>query len=282
MILFLGEDPSSYTDSDTTNLITFLDSSFARAFGDEALGERLIDGQYATTTKYVSTTMNGDETMFGVNFIDGRIKGYPTNMRGTDKKFYVLCTTGSDDYGKNSFVDNGDKTITDNATSLMWAKDDAQSSDFENAISICESSTTAGYRDWRLPNVKELQSIVDYTKSPETTNSPAIDSIFNSTSLTNEEGVLDWGYYWSNTTHASYGGNGVNGSYVSFGRGLGRMNDEILDVHGAGAQRSNTKQNYNDKGSIVGVDASDGSNYYYKGPQGDILRIDNMVRCVRD
>lgn len=62
-----------------TNYFTFgygdLNSSSHGATSDE----RLIDAQYATTSIYVSTTMNGVSTMFGVNFADGRIKGYPAN-----------------------------------------------------------------------------------------------------------------------------------------------------------------------------------------------------------
>ncbi len=58
------------------------------------------------------------------------------------------------------------------------------------------------------------------------------------------------------------------------------MNSNILDVHGAGAQRSNSKQ------TQTPSDASSLTNSYgtfsYKGPQGDSLRINNMVRCVRD
>ena len=282
LILFSGEDPSNYKGTETDELVTFLDGSFDRAFGDQGADQRIIDGQYATATKYVSTTMTGDETMFGVNFIDGRIKGYPTNMRGEDKTFYVLCTRGAEDYGKNNFVDNSDKTITDTATGLMWEQDDSQSSDFEDAVGSCESSTTANHSDWRLPNVKEMQSIVDYSRSPDTTNSAAIDPIFNATSFANEEGVTDWGYYWSSTTHASYGGGGSGASYVSFGRALGNMNNTIMDVHGAGAQRSNAKQSADAGGASSDTDVSDGSIYYYHGPQGDILRIDNMFRCVRD
>ncbi len=281
LILFSGEDPSSYQGDDTSELVTFLDGSFTRAFGDTSANERIIDGQYATTTKYVSTTMNGDETMFGVNFVDGRIKGYPLTMQDQDKLYYVLCVRGEEEYGKNNFINNENNTITDNATALMWEQDDSQSSNFEDAITICENSITADFTDWRLPNVKELQSIVDYTKSPDTTSSAAIDSIFNSTSFTNEGGETDWGYYWSSTTHASYGGNGSSGSYISFGRALGYMGNTILDVHGAGAQRSNEKMNENGLGSSSAIE-DDGSTFYYKGPQGDILRIDNMVRCVRD
>jgi hypothetical protein len=282
LILFTGEDPSSYTGTDTSALVTFLDGNFDRAFGDQDAGQRVIDGQYASTTKYVSTTMNGDETMFGVNFIDGRIKGYPVQMRGEANEFYVLCTRGEEDYGKNDFVDNNDGTITDNATALMWEQDDIKSTDFDDAVQICETSTTAGYENWRLPNVKELQSIVDYSRSPDTTSSAAIDEVFNATSFSNEDDETDWGYYWSSTTHVNYSGNGVAGSYVSFGRALGNVNGSILDVHGAGAQRSNPKLSESSDGAQAGIDASDSSTYYYKGPQGDVLRIDNMIRCVRD
>jgi len=282
LIQFTRIAPSSYAGTDTSGLTTFLDSSFTRAFGDQSADERTIDGQYATTTKYVFTTMYGDETMFGVNFVDGRIKGYPTykDLTQTDNKFYVLCTRGNEAYGQNNFIDNNDMTIRDKATSLMWEKNDFQSTDFENAISRCEASSTAGYEDWRLPNVKELQSILDYTRSPDTTSSAAIDPMFDATPFINEAGDTDWGYYWSSTTHLNDNGNGVAGAYVSFGRALGVMNSSVLDVHGAGAQRSNDKQTENSVGSSMQT-AADGSTYFIKGPQGDILRIDNMARCVR-
>ena len=61
--------------------------------------------------------------MFGVNFADGRIKGYPADS-SIGKKYYVLYVRGNTAYGTNSFVDNGDATITDNATGLMWMKND--------------------------------------------------------------------------------------------------------------------------------------------------------------
>ena len=289
LILFSGKDASNYQGTDTSGLTLFLDSAFDRAFGDLSATQtsngftpaegvdRIIDGQYASTSLYVSTTMQADATMFGVNYVDGRIKGYPLDM----KEFYVRCVAGNEMYGENDFTDNNDATISDNATGLMWQQDDSLANDFDDAIEQCETATTAQYTDWRLPNVKELQSLVDYTRSPDIDNSAAINPIFNTTSFNNEDGELDWGYYWASTTHVDNDDNGSNATYVSFGRALGYMNNSILDVHGAGAQRSNDKLSVaTEPGANVAT--LNNETFYYKGPQGDILRLDNYIRCVRD
>ena len=284
LILFSGEDASSYAGSNTSLLVPFIDSSFDWAFGDLvtaegiAAGDRIIDAQYATTAIYVSTTMNGDDTMFGVNYVDGRIKGYPTAI----KEYYVRCVTGNTSYGTNVFVDNMDATVSDTATGLMWQQDDSASTNWDNAVASCEAATTAGHVDWRLPNAKELQSILDYTRSPDTSNYAAIDNtFFNVTSIINEENITDWGYYWASTTHVDNSNNGSNATYLSFGRALGYMSPNILDVHGAGSQRSNDKLDVASEVGALSATLTNGT-FYYHGPQGDILRLDNKVRCVRN
>ncbi|MBN1482010.1 hypothetical protein EH223_06765 [candidate division KSB1 bacterium] len=109
-------------------LTPFIDTSyFDFAYGDANAGERIIDAQFASATLYVGRTMMGEESLFGVNFADGRIKGYRTGpMRGQteDKGFYILYVRGNPDYGVNDFHDNGDGTITDHATGLMWMQAD--------------------------------------------------------------------------------------------------------------------------------------------------------------
>jgi hypothetical protein len=284
LINFSGEDVSNYTSSDTSGLTPFIDNNyFAFAYGDTDAGDRIIDVQYATSTLYVSTTMNGSETMFGVNMADGRIKGYGMSRGNSETKFMVQCVRGNESYATNSFSDNNDQTISDSATGLMWEKNDSQTPmDWDAAISQCENSTTANYSDWYLPNAKELQSMVDYTRSPDTTNSAAINSVFNATSFTNEAGSTDWGSYWSSTTHKNTGNSGDSAAYIAFGRALGYMNDQWLDVHGAGAQRSDPKSNSTSLDrSFETVTDANGNTAIYHGPQGDVVRINNFVRCVR-
>ena len=277
LIDFNGLDPSGYNGSDTSGLVPFIDTDyFDFGYGDTNAGERIIDAQFATSTLYVSTTMGGAETMFGVNFADGRIKGYPTGpMPGQSggKLYYVLYVRGNSDYGVNDFTDNGSGTITDNATGLMWSQDDSGSGlNWEEALAWVQQKNDEnylGYSDWRLPDVKELQSIVDYGRSPDTTDSAAIDPLFNVTAITNEADQIDYPAYWSSTTHANMRSGG-NAAYVNFGRSMGYMNGRWMDVHGAGAQRSDPKSG----------DPDDWPTGH--GPQGDAIRIYNYVRLVRD
>lgn len=269
LIDFRGTDPSG---DDTERLIPFIDTEvFAFAYGDTDANERTIDAQYASSTYYVSTA-SGEKLLFGVNFADGRIKGYGLQIMGRDKTFYIQPVRGNV-YGENQFVDNEDATITDTTSGLMWTQNDSGiGMNWQQAFAWVAQKNAEdylGYNDWRLPNIKELQFIVDYSRSPDTSNSAAIDPVFNATLIQNEAGQADYAYYWSSTTHASANGMGVNGAYVAFGRALGYMNGNWRDVHGAGSQRSDPKTG----------DAADYPTGH--GPQGDAIRIDNYVRLVR-
>lgn len=277
LIDFSGTDPSGYNGTDTSGLIPFIDTdTFAFAYGDTTAGERIIDAQYASSTLYVSNTGNdGGSTLFGVNFADGRIKGYGLTLFGQEKTFFAICTRENNNYGENDFVDNGDGTIADDATSLMWAQEDNGTGlNWEEALAWVQTQNATnylGYDDWRLPNAKELQSIVDYGRSPDTTDSAAIDPLFNTISITNEAGQIDYPAYWSSTTHINWTRNpGAAGVYINFGRAMGYMNNSWIDVHGAGTQRSDPKSG----------DPDDWPTGH--GPQGDAIRIYNYVRLVRD
>lgn len=289
---FRGTDPSGMTGSDTSSLVPFIDTAFFDfEYGDTAAGERIIDSQYASSTLYVTKSATGSDLLFGVNFADGRIKGYELTMPdGSTKTFFVQCVRGNTTYDANTFVDNGNQTISDNATGLMWSKADSGSGmSWQSALTWVQTKNTAkflGYSDWRLPDAKELQSILDYTRSPDKTSSAAINAVFSSTQITNEGGKADYPFYWTGTTHENTSqAPGGAAAYLSFGRALGWMKSPgascytLYDVHGAGAQRSDPKSgsasNY-----PLGT-ACTGGTAYGNGPQGDVIRVNNFVRLVR-
>ena len=100
---------------------------------------------------------------------------------------YVRCVRGNQ--LSSSFTNNCDGTVTDNKTRFVWQReDDGSKRDWESAITYCESLSLGSNSDWRLPNIKELQSITDAGQS-----SPAI----NSTAFPNTQSA----YYWSSTTY---------------------------------------------------------------------------------
>ena len=274
LILFSGTEVNP---SGVEPAIPFLDTNyFDFEYGDIDAGERIIDAQYWSSTEYVGTTMNNAATVFGVNFADGRIKGYPRDMGpgGVPMTEFVRYVRGNPDYGINDFQDNGDGTITDVATGLMWSEaDSGEGMDWEEALAWVQQRNEEnylGYSDWRLPNAKELQSIVDYTRSPQTTGSAAIDPVFEVTSIIDEGGQTNYPFYWASTTHVEESGEGDGGVYIAFGEASGYMQNSWIDVHGAGSQRSDPKS------------GDPGAYPTGRGPQGDAIRIYNYVRLVRD
>ena len=290
-----GTDPSGYNGTATTGLTPFIDNNyFPFAWGQTSAGERLIDVQYASSSLYNELSFSGSQQLFGFNFADGRIKGYDLKMPGgNDKTFSFIAVRGNTTYGINDFSDNNDGTITDKATALMWAKEDSKTGmNWEQALAWAQTKNSenyCGHNDWRLPNAKELQSIVDYTRSPGSTNSASINALFSCSTITNEAGYTDWPWFWTSTTHKSYDGTNYGGSwavYVCFGRAAGWVKKpgnsfySYYDAHGAGAQRSSPKSG-TFFGNNIGNDSL-GRPVYALGPQGDIIRINNYVRLVRD
>lgn len=211
--------------------------------------------QYWSSNYYeVGTTHGGASSAMGVNHGTGHIKAYPDgNDGGPMVAKYVRCVRG-EEYGVNKFGDRHDGTVTDKATGLMWMQDDSfVALDWQEALAFAEQKNAEnymGYRDWRLPNIKELQSIVDYSGVY-----PAIDVRYFQ--MTDQDS-----YFWSSTS-AYFGPQSPEyyyAWYVAFGYAVG---DDGEDLHGAGAVRFDTK--------AVG------------GPEGeDPERIYNYVRLVRD
>lgn len=271
LILFTGRV------SGASAIHMFIDTAyFNQPLGNPDLGEREIDAQTWSSTQYKGLSMNGDTTVFGVNFVDGRIKGYPKYQPGSQhtksRTMYFRMVRGNPLYGTNEFSEKSEACISDLATGLMWQRaDDGKMRDWEEALAYAENLELGGFDDWRLPNAKELQSIVDYTRSPQSTNSPAINPLFTCTEIRDPEGKSgQYPYYWSGTTHQDGPEPCSSAVYLAFGEAQGEMNGKLMDVHGAGSQRSDPK-------------SGDPDTYpQFFGPQGDVRYVYNAVRCVRD
>ena len=258
--------------------IPFIDTNyFDFEYGSGIGDERVLECQDWSSTEYVSLTQADQPTVFGVNFADGRIKGYkkflPPSWTEVNDDLYVRYVRGNPEYGINNFIDNNDGTISDLATGLMWSQEDSQEGlNWLEALAWVQEKNEAnylGYNDWRMPNIKELQSIVDYIRSPEKTSSPAIDiNYFSTSSITNEAGEKDFPYFWSGTVLVD--GPTWDATYISFGRAIAYMFNEWQDVHGAGSQKADI---------MIGDPAKYPEG---RGPQGDAVRIYNYVRLVRN
>ena len=237
---------ATFNGYDSTNT-TYLDPVFTVHYGTE-IGQSRIDGQELSSNKYVGHILDSASVghcNFGFNPIIGRIKCY------TGSKF-VRFVRGHEEYGINKFFELSNTQagiISDQATGLLWQKADSETPmNWDEAIAYCHDLDLGGHDDWRLPNAKELQSIVDYERSPDTTNSAAINPIFDATKVGSEVSTDDWGWYWTSTTHYD-GGQPVGSAavYIAFGRATGNGTStripslHPMDTDGAGAQRSEAK-----------------------------------------
>ncbi len=151
---FQGTDPSDATGADTSGLTPFIDrNSFDFAYGDTSAGERIIDSQYASNTLYAGSLPGTEALLFGVNFADGRIKGYGLTLFGQDKTFFVQCVRGPA-HGVNDLLNNGDGTVSDQASGLMWTRGDSGTGlNWQEALAWTQARNAErylGHSDWRL------------------------------------------------------------------------------------------------------------------------------------
>jgi hypothetical protein len=172
-----------------------------------------IDTGYFTDTAaswyWSSTTyVHGTGYAWGVNFGSGGVYGsykyyggYVRAVRGGQSWALGDSVIGSFDAvnsrlsngvstATGGYTDNANGTVTDTSTGLTWQKASSSGKGWEQALAYCEGLNLGGYTDWRLPTVKELQGLADYSQY-----NPAINTTYF------PDTAASW--YWSSTTNVS-------------------------------------------------------------------------------
>ncbi|MBF0468950.1 MAG: DUF1566 domain-containing protein [Desulfamplus sp.] len=167
-----------------------------------------ISNFYWSNTTYLNNTGNA----WGINFSESADRYYIKNNPA-----YVRAVRGGEATPYLTVAIDG--IIIDLTTGLMWEQatgDNGNMMIWEEALDYCENLTLGGHADWRLPTVKELRTIVDYTRK-----SPAInkDIFFDA----------ETSFYWSSTTDSTNTAN-IWGIYFVSGVGISGVKDNISHV----------------------------------------------------
>lgn len=142
---------------------------------------------------------------------------YAGNSAVNDKNSGFLCAARAVRSEKklktNHLIINNDGTVTDLNSGLMWQRGPAGGSDAMNwmdALAFCEFLGLADFNDWRLPNLNELMSIVDWNAFAPAINAACFPETVSSP-------------YWTSTTFALF--SGVHAHFVNFETG---RNDLVM------------------------------------------------------
>lgn len=190
-------------------------------------------------------------------FVDAQlVRKTMLRLPDTGQKNSYTNTFGEDnDYNiyPPYYIDNGDGTITDTITGLMWQKTDGGEMVIENAILYCDTLTLAGYSDWRLPNVKEAFSILNMQYA-----NPSLDTKVFTTSAaeywwTSDRQFSDTTKIWVTNAGGGVGNHPKNETVSSGGK-------KYFHVRAVREINNNTKlqEHYNDLGDGVIYDSLTG------------------------
>lgn len=147
------------------------------------------DGSYWTATDFHKDNANAWAISFN--------SGTGTGWMNKNSSGYTRCVRG-DPLPQGPFVSDA-TTVGDQATGLMWEKSvSASAMTWASALSYCAAQTTGGYTDWRLPDVRELESLIDFSR-----DTPVLDPVFT----VNAPGA----YLWSGSP---YGIDGYTDAYA--------------------------------------------------------------------
>ncbi len=159
------------------------DSNVVDTSSGNAVMEDIANGKKAWVDGIEITGTGTMATNFAPVEKTGQIASYRSGDDGTNQEGVT--------WPSPRFTNHGDGTVTDHLTGLMWIQNpDATKRTWYDAIDYCNGLTTATYTDWRLPNAKELYSLIDVSQI-----TPALPIGHPFTGVQSN-------FYWSGSTYA--------------------------------------------------------------------------------
>jgi len=138
-----------------------------------------------------------------------------TVSAGGTLRYHTRYVRGAKPGNGHNYVNNLDGTVTDTDTGLMWAAAPGPATNWTGALAYAEGLTLADYSDWRLPNIKELQSLTDYNLTTATVANAAVAPVNRVLFPT---ATLPATAYWSSTALRGGGNNAPTSAWlVEFG-----------------------------------------------------------------
>ncbi|MBF0240806.1 MAG: DUF1566 domain-containing protein [SAR324 cluster bacterium] len=154
---------SSFSPKEYSEMVSFTFSSSGEGSKTVYVWFKDEEGNVSNSTKAsISYSLGHDRLVWPDT---GQTTSY-TNTFGEDHDYTIKAP---------SYTDNTDGTITDNITGLIWQKEDDNTSysNLDRAGIYCDNLELGGQKDWRLPHIKELLTIVNAVNG-----NPAIDTTY--------------------------------------------------------------------------------------------------------
>ena len=157
---------TNYGGHDDWRMPTIKELSFIVDYGIPQPGPTIDSESFPMTIAswYWSSTpgINAIDEAWNINFYYGYKLLYYTKSN----PYYVRAVRSADSEPLDHLIGNAGGTVTDKSTGLMWQQASGPGTySWKQALFYAENLPLADYNDWRLPNIKELQSLIDYGPS---------------------------------------------------------------------------------------------------------------------
>ena len=152
------------------------------------------DGFWSSSS-YAGNATNAWSVYFNDGYVDGDAK---TNAGGVRCVRGGPVESGIGSFDRFGISGAGEQVVSDSVTGLVWQKNSETYKTWQQALAYCESLVYGGQSDWRLPDQKELMSLVNYGRESPASDFPDMPSdVFWSSSSYAADAAVAWHVYFN-------------------------------------------------------------------------------------